>query len=87
MPFTGPIDMLTWQAKAKAHVVLLPVGTAFTADDLTEAVGMPQEPNKVGAIFGAWQAAGLIVRSPIMVPSTRPASKGAKVSIWERVQR
>lgn len=86
MPFTT-IDMATWSARAKAHVVLLPVGTAFTADDLTEAVGMPDEPNRVGAIFTAWQAQGIIERTQSHATSLRPGSKGAKVSVWQRVKR
>jgi len=78
---------LPWFARAKAWLVLQPIGTAFTADDLTEAVGMPDEPNKVGAYFSGWASQGYIRAGLVQVPSLRPGSKGAKVTIWERVRR
>jgi len=76
-----------WHAKAKAHVVMLPVGEVFTSDDLTEAVGAPQAPTQVGACLNAWESQGIIRQTGYSLPSTRPSRKGAKVVVWERVKR
>lgn len=78
---------VSWSARARAYILLLPPGEAFTADDLTREVGQPDEANRIGAYFRKWEGEALIAPSGYMLPSLRPGSKGSKVTVWERVKR
>lgn len=76
-----------WSARAADHLEYLArTGRAFTADDLTAAVGLPSvgpgQNNAVGAAFAAARKRGVIVRVGYM-PSKRITGHGRVVAIWQ----
>jgi hypothetical protein len=53
--------MATWRSLARIELHRLAMsGAEFSADDLTAVVGIPSEPNAVGAIFATAHKQGLI---------------------------
>jgi hypothetical protein len=78
-----------WAARAAAWIAARTAGEPFTADDVTDAVGLPSGGIKqngngaVGAVFAQARRAGLI--DPIgWVESTRPTSHARPVRLWQR---
>ena len=58
-------------------------GDLFTADDLVEAVGLPDgHPNQIGALFRLWHKACLI-RPRGQAPSIRASNHARMVKVWE----
>ena len=54
-------SMATWRSLARVELERLArSGAEFSADDLTAAVGIPTEPNAVGAVFAIAHKQGLI---------------------------
>lgn len=79
----------TWAQQAQAWIVAQPVGSRFTSEDVTHAVGLPSgdvgqhRNNAVGAVMRAAAKAGH-VRRVGYVESTRTRSHAAVLSRWER---
>lgn len=72
-----------WWAEATRWLDRQPVGLTFTADDLTQAVGLPDgSSNQVGAIVRTWAVQDLI--EPIgYTESTRLSNHGRVLRIWQ----
>lgn len=81
-------DVQPWPVVAAAWIDDRPAGAAFSADDLVSAVGLPRGPGglnaAVGAVIGAARRRGLI-RAIGWEASTRAATHGRAVRVWERV--
>lgn len=79
-----------WSQRAAAWIKRRTVGEVFTADDITEAVGLPSGAlvqngnNAVGAVMAAAARAGLTIAIG-WVESTRPTSHARPVRLWQRV--
>ena len=73
-----------WSALAYAWVWALPVGQAFTPDDLTDAVGFPRSSNAVGPVYAAMLGWGWIAHDG-WIPSARLRSNASQVQRWVRV--
>jgi hypothetical protein len=59
------------------------IGREITADDLIEAIGLPDgHPNQIGALFRKWAGMGL-ARQTGLVQSRRNSNHARRVIIWE----
>lgn len=71
-----------WHARAAEWLSYWPVGDVFTADDLTDAVGLPVgSANQVGALIRTWSQRAWI-RHTGYVKSTRASNHGRVVATW-----
>lgn len=60
----------------------LPEGATFTADDLIDALGLPDgHPNQVGAVINQWHKAHLIAYSGT-APSRRASNHARRIVVW-----
>lgn len=87
-----PVGVVPWPTRAMEWISTLPSGHEITSDILIAEVGMPNPevdgPNKnnsVGSIFSVAAKKGLILNTGNRVKSLRPANRGAKIAVWERV--
>lgn len=72
-----------WRMEAMHHIEFLAsTGREFTADNVRQAVGEPDHPNRWGAVFLAARRAGLIEPTGTIVPSTTASRHGAIVRVW-----
>ena len=78
-----------WSIQAQDWIWDRPRGTRFTADDLINAIGLPNpsEPNSNNAVGAALSAArkGDLITPNGYTPSTRAASHARIIRVWERV--
>ena len=77
-----------WHRAALHFIASLPRASRLTADNLVEALGLPNESatnrnNCVGSVFTAAHKAGLLERDGYR-PSTRPESHGRVIALWVR---
>lgn len=72
-----------WWAEAARWLGTQPIGLRFTADDLTEAVGLPHgSANQVGACIRTWAVQDRI--TPVgYQEATRQSSHGRVLRIWQ----
>lgn len=69
-------DALDWRQK-------LEPGTHITADDLIEAIGLPDgTPNQVGYLFATWKSAKVITAVG-SVASKRRSNHARELTVWE----
>lgn len=79
-----------WAVRAASWIARLPLGTRFTAESLTEAVGLPRgeatqnRNNAVGAVIAGASRGRLIARVGF-TQATRPESHARMVAEWLRV--
>ncbi len=72
-----------WQKVARDWFASLPVGMSITADDLTDAIGVPTSQGAVGAAFAAAASRGLI--APVgMAKSRREGRHNSRTLAWEK---
>jgi len=58
-------------------------GDLFTADDLIDAIGLPDgHPNQIGALFALWHKAGTI-RPRGTTASTRASNHARALRVWQ----
>ena len=80
---------MPWPDQARDWIRALPVGTVFTSEDLTAAIGLPRAEvsmnrnNAVGAIMRSASTLGLI-RKVGLRQSRIPTSHGATIIAWQR---
>lgn len=71
-----------WRRKADTALAdLIASGLQFTADDLTEKVGMPPKPNMLGGVFVGARQSGQI-KAVGYAQATRAASHARVVRVW-----
>jgi hypothetical protein len=59
------------------------VGLEVTADDLVEAIGLPDgHPNQIGALFARWAQSGFIRLSGVR-RSHRDSNHARQIRVWE----
>ena len=79
-----------WQHDAGKWFMSLPTGTNFTADDLTMAVGLPDEgPNRnnvVGAFINGLASSKMIKWTGGTVKSERVDRHTGMIRVWTRVR-
>lgn len=73
-----------WSEKANREVeTLAGLGVPFTADDLIEAVGMPEgHPNAVGPVFAAASRRGLIEQVGWRKAAGRASQQSRRLAVW-----
>lgn len=74
-------DPTDWRAKAEARMEdLIGQGIAFTAEDVTDVVGVAPSPSAIGGLFrgykGRMDAVGYVVAS-------RPEAHGRALRVWK----
>lgn len=86
---------MTWRERAWAALAdLAATNDGFTADDLLDRVGPPDDshsPNgsnsAIGSLFRQAAAARLIESDGRVVQSRQPHRKGGAVRVWHGIQR
>ena len=78
-----------WTDAAMRWFTRLEAGAWVTADDLIEAIGLPNESvanrnNSVGAVFSGAAKAGLIEPTNQVVKSSRRESHARRIVVWRR---
>lgn len=59
------------------------VGTEITADDLIDAIGLPDgHPNQIGALFNMWAQGGWITLTGVR-PSHRASNHARQIRTWQ----
>lgn len=72
-----------WTAKAKARLdALLDSGREFTAEDVTDAVGVAPSPSAIGGLFNtkAFKSRAVMVR---IDTATRKEAHGRPLRVWQ----
>lgn len=57
-------------------------GRTFTADDVHDVTGDPDDSSWPGTVFRAARARGEIVKTHAYVPSRRKGRKGSIIAVW-----
>lgn len=70
-----------WRAKAEERMeVLIARGTDFTAEDVTDTVGVAPSPNAIGGLFGAHKSR----MTPVgFTTASRKEAHGRALRIWK----
>jgi hypothetical protein len=74
----------SWQQSAREWFDSLDVGTIFTADDLTTAIGVPSSPGAVGAAFNA-ASSRTVIEAYGTALSTREGRHRSLTRSWRKV--
>jgi hypothetical protein len=87
---SGAGRIFGWQHDAGRWFMLLPVGTEFTADDLTKAVGLPDQGlnrnNVVGAFFNGLAKARFIQWTGKTYKSERVDRHTGMNRVWLKIK-
>jgi hypothetical protein len=86
----GAARIFEWQHDAGRWFMLLPIGTEFTADDLTKAVGLPDQGanrnNVVGAFFNGLAHAKFIQWTGATYKSERIDRHTGMNRVWRKIK-
>jgi hypothetical protein len=78
-----------WKAKAKRWLDKHRKGYRFTADELVDGIGLPDEGvnrnNVVGAVMRSWSCRGWIIKTGYYKPSTRKRRHASVQCVWEKL--
>lgn len=74
-----------WSHWAATWIASLPLGKTFTADDMTDAIGLPDRHAAVGSAIAAASRRRLIARTGEVVPSRVVTSNASIVQVWRRL--
>lgn len=73
-------DPTEWRSKADARMAyLIAQGGTFTAEDITDAVGVAPSPNAIGGLFKANKAR---LEPAGFTTATRPEAHGRALRVW-----
>ena len=76
------VEPIPWMTRATAWVDRqVADGFPFSADDLREEVGNPENPKQIGALLSAYRRRGQIIQVD-SEPSRRPERKGGKIAVF-----
>lgn len=80
-----------WTTSAEHAISALAIGyrrtgATFTADDLHEITGKPDNSHWTGQAFTSAQRRGEIVKTGAYVPSLRRTRKGSILAVWRAAQ-
>lgn len=74
-------DSTEWRARAEARMeALIERGTDFTAEDVTDVVGVAPSPNAIGGLFLSFKSRLTTVG---YVTATRPEAHGRALRVWK----
>lgn len=74
-------DATDWRAKAEARMeALIERGTDFTAEDVTDVVGVAPSPNAIGGLFKGYKDQMTAVG---YVTASRPEARGRAIRVWK----
>jgi hypothetical protein len=74
-------DQTNWRAKAEARMEdLIARGTDFTAEDVTDVVGVAPSPSAIGGLFKGYKARMTAVG---YVTASRPEAHGRPLRVWK----
>jgi hypothetical protein len=77
-----------WAERADRFLKTLAVsGYDFTAEDVSEEVGLPPHPNAMGGVFLRASKKGLIVPTGTVVRAERDARHASMLRVWRGRQK
>ena len=75
-----------WRSLATIWLKTIDIGGLLNADLLIADIGKPDgHPNKIGALFRAWSAAGRIASQGNYVTSSRESNNSRSIRVWKRI--
>lgn len=74
-------DTTDWRAKAEARLEdLIERGTDFTAEDVTDVVGVAPSPNAIGGLFRGYKGR---MKAVGFTTASRPEAHGRALRVWQ----